>query len=140
LYSKSQYATVKHSRQLSEHTYTSDPHGLGTLTPTEFFQQAIYQPRRSNVFTVHRINSRAPLTVSDTNLAFQPQRSLQPNTHVRTRLISRPTVSSSSSSLAQLHEKSADNSLVSMELNYSLVTLLSDKYCFIVALLGNPNM
>jgi hypothetical protein len=33
LLSKSQYTTVKHSRQLSEHTYTSDPHGLGTLTP-----------------------------------------------------------------------------------------------------------
>jgi hypothetical protein len=39
LHSKSQYTTVKHSQQLSEHTYTSDPHGLGTLTPTEFFQQ-----------------------------------------------------------------------------------------------------
>jgi hypothetical protein len=39
LHSKSQYTTVKHSRQLSEHTYTSDPHGLGTLTPIEFFQQ-----------------------------------------------------------------------------------------------------
>jgi hypothetical protein len=24
---------------LFEHTYTSDPHGLGTLTPIEFFQQ-----------------------------------------------------------------------------------------------------
>jgi hypothetical protein len=39
LHSKSQYTTVKQSRQLSEHTYTSDPHGLGTLTPIEFFQQ-----------------------------------------------------------------------------------------------------
>jgi hypothetical protein len=39
LHSKSQYTTVKHSWQLSEHTYMSDPHGLGTLTPTEFFQQ-----------------------------------------------------------------------------------------------------
>jgi hypothetical protein len=28
LHSKSQYTTVKHSRQLCEHTYTSDPHGL----------------------------------------------------------------------------------------------------------------
>jgi hypothetical protein len=26
----SQYTTVKHSQQLFEHTYTSDPHGLGT--------------------------------------------------------------------------------------------------------------
>jgi hypothetical protein len=39
LHSKSQYTTVKHSRKLSEHTYTSDPHGTGTLTPIEFFQQ-----------------------------------------------------------------------------------------------------
>jgi hypothetical protein len=39
LHSKSQYTTVKHSQQLSEHTYTSDPHGPGTLTPIEFFQQ-----------------------------------------------------------------------------------------------------
>jgi hypothetical protein len=39
LHSKSQYTTVKHSRKLFEHTYTSDPHGLGTLTPIEFFQQ-----------------------------------------------------------------------------------------------------
>jgi hypothetical protein len=39
LHSKSQYTTVKHSRKLLEHTYTSDPHGTGTLTPIEFFQQ-----------------------------------------------------------------------------------------------------
>jgi hypothetical protein len=39
LHSKSQYTTVKHSRQLFEHAYTSDPHGLGTPTPIEFFQQ-----------------------------------------------------------------------------------------------------
>jgi hypothetical protein len=39
LHSKSQYTTVKHSRQLLEHTYASDPHGLRTLTPIVFFQQ-----------------------------------------------------------------------------------------------------
>jgi hypothetical protein len=39
LHSKSQYTTVKHSRQLFEHTYTSDPHGLRTFTPIEFFRQ-----------------------------------------------------------------------------------------------------
>jgi hypothetical protein len=39
LHSKSQYTTVKHSRQLLEHTYTSDPHGPGALIPIEFFQQ-----------------------------------------------------------------------------------------------------
>jgi hypothetical protein len=39
LHSKSQYTTVKHSQQLLKHTYTSDPHGLGTPTPIEFFQQ-----------------------------------------------------------------------------------------------------
>jgi hypothetical protein len=41
LHSKSQYTTVKHSRQLFEHTYTSNPHGLGTLIPIEFFQQGL---------------------------------------------------------------------------------------------------
>jgi hypothetical protein len=35
---KSQHTTVKHSQQLFEHTYTSDLHGLGTLTPIEFFR------------------------------------------------------------------------------------------------------
>jgi hypothetical protein len=39
LHSRSQYTTVKHSQKLFEHTYTSDPHGLGTPTPIEFFQQ-----------------------------------------------------------------------------------------------------
>jgi hypothetical protein len=41
LHSKCQYTTVKHSLQLLEHTYTSDPHGLGTLIPSpiEFFQR-----------------------------------------------------------------------------------------------------
>jgi hypothetical protein len=39
LHSKSQYTTVKHSRKVFEHTYTSDPHGLGTLIHVEFFQQ-----------------------------------------------------------------------------------------------------
>jgi hypothetical protein len=39
LHSKSQYTAVKHSRKLLEHTYTSDPHGLGTTTLIEFFQQ-----------------------------------------------------------------------------------------------------
>jgi hypothetical protein len=39
LHPKSQYTTVKHSQKLFEHTYTSDPHGLGTHTPIEFFQQ-----------------------------------------------------------------------------------------------------
>jgi hypothetical protein len=41
---------------------------------------------------------------------------------------------------SQLHEKSVDNSLVSMELNYSLFTLLYGSVRFIVTLPGNPNM
>jgi hypothetical protein len=39
LHSKSQYTTVKHSRQLFEHTYTSDLYGPGALIPIGFFQQ-----------------------------------------------------------------------------------------------------
>jgi hypothetical protein len=41
LHSKSQYTTVKHSRKLLEHTYTSDLYGTGTLFPIGFFQQDI---------------------------------------------------------------------------------------------------
>jgi hypothetical protein len=41
LHSKSQYTTVKHTQKLLEHTYTSDPHWLGTLTPIELFQQGL---------------------------------------------------------------------------------------------------
>jgi hypothetical protein len=41
LHSKSQYTTVKHSRQLLEHTYTSDLYGTRTLTPIGFFQQGL---------------------------------------------------------------------------------------------------
>jgi hypothetical protein len=49
LHSKSQYTTVKHSRKLLEHTYTSDPHGLGTLIPIEFFQQdLLWQPSNTH--------------------------------------------------------------------------------------------
>jgi hypothetical protein len=36
---KSQYTTVKHSRQPFEHTYTSDPYGPRALIPIGFFQQ-----------------------------------------------------------------------------------------------------
>jgi hypothetical protein len=36
---QNQYTTVKHSRKLFEHTYTSDLYGLGTPTPIEFFRQ-----------------------------------------------------------------------------------------------------
>jgi hypothetical protein len=39
LHSKSRYTTVKHSRQLLEHTYTSNLYGTGTLIPIGFFQQ-----------------------------------------------------------------------------------------------------
>jgi hypothetical protein len=39
LHSKSQYTTVKHSRQLFEHTYTSNPYATGALIPIGFFQQ-----------------------------------------------------------------------------------------------------
>jgi hypothetical protein len=39
LHSKSQYTTVKHSRKLLEHMYTSDLYGTGTLIPIGFFQQ-----------------------------------------------------------------------------------------------------
>jgi hypothetical protein len=40
--SKTQHTTVKHSQQLSRHTYTSNLYGLGTLTPIEFVQQDLF--------------------------------------------------------------------------------------------------
>jgi hypothetical protein len=57
LHSKSQYTTVKHSQKLLEHTYTSDPHGLGTLTPVEFFQQDLLW-RSSNIHS-HSCSQKA---------------------------------------------------------------------------------
>jgi hypothetical protein len=39
LHSKSQYTTVKHSRKLFEHTYTSDLYSPGALIPIGLFQQ-----------------------------------------------------------------------------------------------------
>jgi hypothetical protein len=49
LHSKSQYTTVKHSRKLLEHTYTSEQYGLGTLIPIGFFQQGfLWQPSNTH--------------------------------------------------------------------------------------------
>jgi hypothetical protein len=39
--SKTQHTTFKQNQQLSEHTYTSNLYGLGTLTPIEFFQHEL---------------------------------------------------------------------------------------------------
>jgi hypothetical protein len=134
------------SRKLFEHTYTSDPHGLGTLTPIEFFQQDLLWQSSNNhsnscshkaskhTRSIHR-PAFGPLAHHNGTSSYSPSltctspddRMSSPST-VLTRVL-----------LSQLHEKSVDNSLVSMELNYSLVTLLSDKY-FIVALPANPNM
>jgi hypothetical protein len=63
LHSKSQYTTVKHNRQLLEHTYTSDPHGLGTLTPIEFFQQDVLC--QSSITRSHSCSIKLPNTRRD---------------------------------------------------------------------------
>jgi hypothetical protein len=86
---KSQYTTVKHSRNLLEHTYTSDPHGLGTLTPIEFFQQdLLWQSSNTNsnscsqkaskhtsgqsiVGTIHR-RAIGPFAHQNTTSAYSP--------------------------------------------------------------------
>jgi hypothetical protein len=57
LHSKSQYTTVKHSRQISEHTYTSNPPGLGTPTPIEFFQQDLLW--QSSITRSHSCSQKA---------------------------------------------------------------------------------
>jgi hypothetical protein len=63
LHSKNQYTTVKHSRQLLEHTYTSDPHGLGTLTPIEFLQQDLLW--QSSITRSHSYSIKLPNTRRD---------------------------------------------------------------------------
>jgi hypothetical protein len=63
LHSKSQHTTVKHSRKLLEHMYTSDLYGLGTLTPIGGPLVAIFQRSlpflqsesfQTHVGTIHR--------------------------------------------------------------------------------------
>jgi hypothetical protein len=47
--SKIQHTTVNYNQQLSEHTYTSNIYGLGTLTPIEFVQQDLFwSPSNTN--------------------------------------------------------------------------------------------
>jgi hypothetical protein len=75
LHSKSQYTTVKHSRKLFEHTYTSDPHGLGTLIPIEFFQQDLLflqsESFQTHVRTIHR-RAISPLSHHNVTSAYSP--------------------------------------------------------------------
>jgi hypothetical protein len=84
LHSKSQYITVKHSRQLLEHTYTSDPHGLGNtnsyrILPTgplvaifhhslPFFQSESFQ---THVGKIHR-RAIGPLAHHNGTSAYSP--------------------------------------------------------------------
>jgi hypothetical protein len=84
LHSKSQYTTVKHSRQLFEHMYTSDLYGLGTPTPIEFFQQDLLlqsskhslpflqsQSFQTHVGTIHR-RTIGPLAHHNGTSAYIP--------------------------------------------------------------------
>jgi hypothetical protein len=79
LHTKSQYTTVKHSRQLLEHTYTSDLYGLGTPTPIEFFQQGLLWqlPTLTSILTVRRLlNTRRENPSSGYRSTCTPQRHL----------------------------------------------------------------
>jgi hypothetical protein len=79
LHSKSQYTTVKYSRKLFEHTYTSDPHGLGTLTPIEFFQQDLLwqsSNTHSHSCSIKLLNTRRDNPSSGYRSACTPQRHL----------------------------------------------------------------
>jgi hypothetical protein len=80
LHSKSQHTTVKHSRKLFEHTYTSDQYGLGTLTPIEFFQQDLLW-QSSNTHS----NSCSPLSASLTTGIVRPEPNCK--THCRRRCL-----------------------------------------------------
>jgi hypothetical protein len=77
---KSQYTTVKYSRKLFEHTYTSDPHGLGTLIPIEFFQHDLLwqslpflqsESYQTHVGTIHR-RAIGPLAHHNGTAAYSP--------------------------------------------------------------------
>jgi hypothetical protein len=80
LHPKSQYTTVKHSQKLFEHTYTSDPHGLGTLTPIEFFQQDLLWknlPTLTPILAVRKLpNTRRDNPSSGYRPTCTPQRHL----------------------------------------------------------------
>jgi hypothetical protein len=78
LHSRSQYTTVKHSQKLFEHTYTSDPHGLGKLTPIEFFQHDLLwqslpflqsESFQTHVGTIHR-RAIGPLALQNGTSAY----------------------------------------------------------------------
>jgi hypothetical protein len=82
LHSKSQYTTFKHSQKLLEHTYASDPHSIGTLTPIEFFQQDLLW-QSSNTHS-HSCSQKASKHTSGQSIVrsqiytFAPDRSPDP--------------------------------------------------------------
>jgi hypothetical protein len=91
LHSKSQYTTIKHSRQLSEHKYTSDPHGLGTLAPIEFFQQDLLW-QSSNTHS-HSCSIKLPNTRRD-NPSSGYRFTCTPQRHLGVYIINPPFTSS----------------------------------------------
>jgi hypothetical protein len=56
--SKIQHTTVNYNQQLSEHTYTSNKYGLGTLTPIEFVQQDLFWSSSNTNWPSKPIQSR----------------------------------------------------------------------------------
>jgi hypothetical protein len=66
LHSRSQYTTVKHSQQLLEHTYASDPHGLEHSL--QFLQSESFQ---TQVGTIYR-RAIGPLAHYNGTLAYSP--------------------------------------------------------------------
>jgi hypothetical protein len=91
---------------------------------------ACSSPKRSNFFTVHRINSRAPLTVSRHELNFQPKGVHSPtHKHVCTRTISKPPWTS----------VEFRNTIVTCLIVVSVTMLLNRPSISIVALLRKRN-
>jgi hypothetical protein len=83
LHSKSQYTTVKHSQQHFEHTYMSDPHGLGPnsyrILPTgslvAIFQHSLpflqSESSQTHVGTIHH-RAIGPLSHHNGTSAYSP--------------------------------------------------------------------
>jgi hypothetical protein len=127
LHPKSQYTTVKHSRKLFEHTYTSDLDGLGTPTPIEFFQQdLLWQSSNTRSHSCSQKASKHTSGQSIVGLSVHlhsttaPRRIHhypQPNTHVRTRPISRPD------SQARLSSNNSQTTLLITVLNSSRILI-----------------
>jgi hypothetical protein len=97
--------SLKHSRNLLNHTYTSEPHGLGTLTPIEFFQQDLLW--QSSNTRSHSCSIKLPNTRRDNpSSGYRSTCTLQ--RHLGVYIINPPFISPRRSDVSTVH-RSAPN-------------------------------